>query len=85
MSMDRKLIVTGTTRMRYITELDDVNNRNIVTYPSKERAERVLKGSTGFHGANLLSEYELDKRFYYYLEAVPVTVTFDEWINDEEV
>jgi len=73
MSKDRTLIAKGTPRNRCLVRVvDEKDQKRLLTYNSKGRAESAFKIS-GFYGEQNLPNYEYSKPLSEYLEAVEVS------------
>jgi hypothetical protein len=77
MSKDRKLIAKGVPRDRWLIEVDDdTDNKRVLTYNSKLRAELAYKESFFFND----TPYNVTERD---LESVKITITYEE-VNNEQ-
>ncbi len=78
MSKDRTLIATGNPRNRTLTPIDDMRDGiRLLTYKSKGKATSAFT-KHGFYGMKQLSPENP-------LEAVPVTITIQENIDDGDI
>lgn len=76
MSKDRKLIAKGVPRDRWLVEVDDeTDNKRVLTYNSKKRADLAYKDSFFFNDTpHQVTEEDL--------ESVNITITYE--VNNEQ-
>jgi len=92
MDLQRQLVACGVPRDRELCTLQGVGGKRILTYTSKKKAEQGFTSSGFFIWdavalAYIKHAYGVDRNKFMYrrtefLQAVPVTVTFEERTED---